>query len=852
MKILRFFLSAVVAVLLSSCNGYDDSDLVKRIEDLEQKVTALQNQVNGINSEITALKITLDAVNSQDVVTRIKAIEENGVQGFEITYAKSGTVKIFLNSSSETPQIGVREFGGILYWTWNGQLLLDGNGKMIPCTGTNGKDGKDGTNGTNGITPKIEIQDGYWAVSYDDGKTWTRLGKAQSGSGASLFRSVEVIEGNLVIVLNDGSRLTIPVASIEKATSFDENNIVLSLGAISDTHIGNGYGSETKLTKALTQLKNRAAEKDADGLDAVMVVGDLVNTATNSQISTFKTLYEGVFDPVKVPMIYTIGNHDMNPSYKWTAQTVSQNKVFHEILGDNYFLTDLDQDMRKQFECRHCTVGDYHILCVTPNGTSPIVYDANTMTWLNKELKAITDENPNQYVIVLTHPMIYDTVYGSLLQDTYTALGDYWSTKALSSILVGYPQAVTFGGHLHFPLNDPRSIWQGDFTALGCASTSYMAIDNGGYEDMSSVTVMKDAGEYSQGLLVQFDINGFMRLTRMDFYHETVIGQVWEVNPPASDKSHLDKYNHKALKAANTPPTLSTMTYSGGVVKFAAGQDDEFVHHYVLTVKNGSTIVTTKKILADFYRAPQPSQMKESYSVAIGSLPEGNCTLTLVAYDSWDAASTPLVKEVSNSSSGTFELENYLGTYTVACKIFEDGKSTVQSGSVDVTISASGKTPDNVLISGLYQNAVLSGRIEADSSTGKVRLGISFDGTKGQKLSEAVTQSGISYDYISFLPGLGTQFINGSYNFIPFPITASENAVTWWGTGSADGTVFSFNNAGKQSLVNAGTNYYIIAISCVLSKTEDLSAGNFAPKWNKVYQANPGNDITTGMTFTKK
>ena len=708
MKILRLFLSAVVAVLLSSCNGYDDSDLVKRIEDLEQKVTALQNQVNGINSEITALKITLDAVNSQDVVTRIKAIEENGVQGFEITYAKSGTVKIFLNSSSETPQIGVREVGGVLYWTWNGQLLLDGNGKMIPCTGTNGKDGKDGTNGTNGITPKIEIQDGYWAVSYDDGKTWTRLGKAQSGSGASLFRSVEVIEGNLVIVLNDGSRLTIPVASIEKATSFDENNIVLSLGAISDTHIGNGYGSETKLTKALTQLKNRAAEKDADGLDAVMVVGDLVNTATTiqetmSQISTFKTRYEGVLDPVKVPMIYTIGNHDVNLNYRWTTSTVEDNEKFHTILGDNYFLTDQDQTMRKNFECRHCVVGDYHILCVTPNGTSPIVYDANTMTWLNKELKAITDENPNQYVIVLTHPMIYDTVYGSLLQDTYTALGDYWSTKALSSILVGYPQAVTFGGHLHFPLNDPRSIWQGDFTALGCASTSYMAIDNGGYEDMSSATVMKDAGEFSQGLLVQFDINGFMRLTRMDFYHETVIGQVWEVNPPASDKSHLDKYNHTALKAANTAPVLSEINASIGAlsdgkapvsVSWTAGSDDEFVHHYVLELKKGSATVATKKVLADFYRAPQPSMMKSEYTLSLGDLEAGTYQLTLVAWDSWDASSAPLEKSFTVSDkSSSFWTNDDAGSKDV-----EGGSGSVSgswlsysAGKVSWTANTTGK-----------------------------------------------------------------------------------------------------------------------------------------------------------------
>jgi len=347
-------------------------------------------------------------------------------------------------------------------------------------------------------------------------------------------------------------------------------------------------------------------------------------------------------------------------------------------------------------------------------------------------------------------------------------------------------------------------------------------------------------------------VNGFMRITRMDFYHNTVIGQVWEVNPPASDKSHLDKYNHTALKAANTAPTLSALTYESGVVKFDAGKDDEFVHHYVLTVSKGSSTIVSKKILADFYRVAQPSQMKSNYSVAVGDLPEGDYTLRLVAYDSWDAASEPLVKNVSVKSSGVDNLEKYLGTYTLSCKIFEDGKSTVQSGTVDVTISASGKTPDNVLISGLYQNAVLPGRIDVDSSTGAVRLGLSFDGNKGQKLSTPVSQSGVSYNFIALLPGLGTQFISGTYNFKPFPITASENAVTWWGSASSDGTVFSFNSAGKQSLVNAGTTYYIIAISCVLSKTEDLSAGNFAPNWNKVYQANPGNNITTGMTFTKK
>ena len=41
-----------------------------------------------------------------------------------------------------------------------------------------------------------------------------------------------------------------------------------------------------------------------------------------------------------------------------------------------------------------------------------------------------------------------------------------------------YPQAVTFSGHLHFPINDERSIMQTNFTAIGCGSVSYMAIED--------------------------------------------------------------------------------------------------------------------------------------------------------------------------------------------------------------------------------------------------------------------------------------------------------------------------------------------------------------------------------------
>ena len=424
----------------------------------------------------------------------------------------------------------------------------------------------------------------------------------------------------------------------QQTGSFDENSIVLSLGVISDTHIGNGYGSEPKFQAALEQLAAASGGK----LDGVLVVGDLINTATPPQLVTFKEIYEKVLDPAEVPLVYTIGNHDMNPQYRWTGETVSRHAIFHTILGEDYFKTDLDPAMRDSLECRHCVIGKYHVLCLTPDHSSPITYNPAALEWLEACLKQITEKDPGRYVILLTHPMIYGTCYGSVLQDTYTRMGDYWSTRELSEILSRYPQVITFGGHLHFPLNDPRSIWQGAFTAVGTASTSYMAIDNGNYEDMATVTVMKGAGNFSQGLLLQFDKKGNARLTRMDFYNKAVIWELWELGAPRADGSHLGKYNHGTLRARNMPPTLSSAQFEDGKLRFAAGKDDEFVHHYRITLLKDGEPVALKKILADFYKVPLPSQMKDSFELPLDGLEEGEYSASIVAVDSWDAVSEPL------------------------------------------------------------------------------------------------------------------------------------------------------------------------------------------------------------------
>lgn len=146
-----------------------------------------------MNTNISSLQTIVTALQKNDYVTSVAPISQGGKEvGYTITFSKSGSITIYHGNDGAdgadgkdgwTPVIGVREDAdGRYYWTLDGEWLLDSEGNKVPAAGVDGAPGEDGADG---ITPQLKIEEDYWYISYDNGASWTRLGKATGEDGAN-------------------------------------------------------------------------------------------------------------------------------------------------------------------------------------------------------------------------------------------------------------------------------------------------------------------------------------------------------------------------------------------------------------------------------------------------------------------------------------------------------------------------------------------------------------------------------------------------------------------------------------------------------------------------------------------
>ena len=126
---------------------------------------------------------------------------------------------------------------------------------------------------------------------------------------------------------------------MKKDKIFKENEIKFTFGAISDIHLTDGGDdSEEKLRGALQTL----SDFSENGLDAVLCVGDLIDSRKESQIEKFKTIYEEELS-LSVPLVYCLGDgHDQ----RWTADDDAP-QTFARIFGGEVFKADVEKDIIK-------------------------------------------------------------------------------------------------------------------------------------------------------------------------------------------------------------------------------------------------------------------------------------------------------------------------------------------------------------------------------------------------------------------------------------------------------------------------------------------------------------------------
>ena len=203
MKRLFTLFTGLCVMLLAGCNDeYDDSALVKRLDDFEQRLERLERLCNDMNTNLGSMQTIVTALDRGYYITSVEPLTENGsMVGYTIRFAKGTPIVVYNGKPGTAPVVSVKkDTDGIYYWTLDGEWITDG-GKKLPVSG------QDGT------SPKLKIEEEYWYISYDDGTTWTKLDKAtgeKGDDGSGIL--VDMDENYVYFTLPDGRTVTVPRA----------------------------------------------------------------------------------------------------------------------------------------------------------------------------------------------------------------------------------------------------------------------------------------------------------------------------------------------------------------------------------------------------------------------------------------------------------------------------------------------------------------------------------------------------------------------------------------------------------------------------------------------------------------
>lgn len=225
-KIFTFLMIAMVGFALTGCR----QRIWEELDELDNRVTALEEIVKKTNSDIAAIQTILNAIQNNVFVTNVITTPD----GYTIQFS-DGTSATISNGTdgadANTPVISVKQdTDGNYYWTINGEWLIvdgervraNGHDGQSGQDGQDGQDGEDGQDGQDAVAPQVRINEDTkeWEISTDGGVTWVSTGVIAEGQdgengsviveGETLFQSIDYTNEDYVIfTLADGTVLKV-------------------------------------------------------------------------------------------------------------------------------------------------------------------------------------------------------------------------------------------------------------------------------------------------------------------------------------------------------------------------------------------------------------------------------------------------------------------------------------------------------------------------------------------------------------------------------------------------------------------------------------------------------------------
>ena len=402
---------------------------------------------------------------------------------------------------------------------------------------------------------------------------------------------------------------------------------VMRFIAASDTHIlADSYENDERIGRML-RLGYEVADSDEtyNGLDAFLVVGDLTNDGTKDEFDRFAAAVNGSLREGTRFLGVVAKNHD---GYKMSRKNM---RAYYTGV------TGCEPDFNE-------VIGGYHFIGLSASSIDATHYDRGQLIWLKKQLDEAVAEDPDRPIFFMHHEPVRNTVYGSSFYDG-------WGITRFTSLLQQYPQVVDMAGHSHYPLNDPRSIWQGVFTAINTGAIKYSEFTVEGRR----VYHPDDYFDTATCWIMELDASHNMRLRGYDVNAGKQLVETYLPNP--ADPANRD-YTPENRKASSLPPVfdgnaeLSVQTFAGGctvTAPAAASADGMPVVLYRAYAKNASgTKVLKSWTLPCYYRAVD----QDTVELKLDGLLRGDYTVGVIAENAYGGGSEPLETAVHIEKSG--------------------------------------------------------------------------------------------------------------------------------------------------------------------------------------------------------